>query len=120
MRQGQMCLANGQNTNGQWVSFQVVLSTDTVRSSAQLCGELDLITAPRLEQLLDQLRHDGYRQITLDLSGLEFIGVAALSVFLNADQALRASGGELVLTRPTRMASRILAITGLDSTLTIR
>jgi anti-anti-sigma regulatory factor len=41
-------------------------------------------------------------------------------VFVRADQALRAVGGRLVLTRPTRMARRVLAITGLDASLSIQ
>jgi anti-anti-sigma factor len=101
-------------------TFDVVIFTDTTRSFAQLSGELDVTTAPRLERLLNQLCRDGHRQITLDLSGLEFLGAAALTVFIRVDQALRSVGGQLVLTRLTRMARRILAITGLDSTLTIQ
>jgi anti-anti-sigma factor len=54
------------------------------------------------------------------MSGLDFLGASALSVFVRVDQTLRAAGGELVLTRPSRMASRILSITGLDATLTIQ
>jgi stage II sporulation protein AA (anti-sigma F factor antagonist) len=112
------CAANG--ADGRLSSFEVVLSTDTTCSWAQLRGELDLTSAPRLERLLDELRRDGYRQIILDMSALEFLGASALSVFVRVDQALRAAGGELVLTQPSRMASRILSITGLDATLTIR
>jgi stage II sporulation protein AA (anti-sigma F factor antagonist) len=109
-----------KNTDGWMPCFEVILSTDTTRSCAQLRGELDLSTAPRLERLLDELYRDGYRQITLDMSGLEFLGASALSVFVRFDRALRAAGGELVLARPSRMASRILSITGLDATLTIQ
>jgi anti-sigma B factor antagonist len=98
----------------------IVISTEAAGSCVQLCGALDLSTAPRLKQLLDRLRRDGHRQIALDLSGLEFLSAAGLTVFLCADQALGAVGGRLILTRPTRMARRVLAITGLDSTLTIQ
>lgn len=112
------CAVNG--TDGRMPCFDVILSTDTTRGCAQLRGELDLTTAPRLERLLDELRGDGYRQITLDMSGLDFLGASALSVFVRVDQALRAAGGELVLTHPSCMASRILSITGLDTTLTIQ
>ncbi|MGH3828401.1 MAG: STAS domain-containing protein [Pseudonocardiaceae bacterium] len=102
---------------GQPACFDVVIRTDTSR--VRLRGELDLLTAPRLERLLDQLRCDGHRQISLDLSGLEFLSAAGLSVFLHTDQALRTVGGRLVLTQPTRTARRILAITELDTTLNI-
>lgn len=98
----------------------IVITSDTTRSYVRLRGELDQTTAPDLERLLDRLRRDGHRQITLDLSGLEFLSASGLTVFLRTDQALRAVGGQLVLTRPTRMAHRVLAITGLDTTLSIQ
>jgi stage II sporulation protein AA (anti-sigma F factor antagonist) len=113
-----MCSAIGQDV-GQWVCSDVVISSGTARS-VQLRGELDLNTAPRLEQLLDRLRGDGHRQVIVDLSGLEFLSAAGLTVFLRADQALSAVGGQLMLTRPTRMGRRVLAITGLDATLTVQ
>ncbi|MGH3972552.1 MAG: STAS domain-containing protein [Pseudonocardiaceae bacterium] len=100
---------------GRLPCFDVVISTEAAHGCVQLRGELDLSTAPRLEQLLDRLRRDGHRQITLDLSGLEFLSAAGLTVFRNADHALRAVGGRLTLTRPTRMARRLLAIAGLDA-----
>jgi anti-sigma B factor antagonist len=105
---------------GQSACPDIVIISDTTRSSVRLRGELDQTTAPDLEQLLDRLRRDGHRQITLDLSGLEFLSAAGLTVFLRTDQALRAVGGQLVLTRPTRMARRVLTITGLDTTLSIQ
>lgn len=83
-------------------------------------SELDLATAPELERLLDQLCRDGHRQFIVDLPGLEFLDAAGLSVLLQADRALHAAGGRLVLTRPTGMTRRVLAITGLDTTLTIQ
>jgi anti-sigma B factor antagonist len=68
------------------------------RITVQLFGELDLASAPRLEGRLDQLRRDGARLITLDLSGVEFLAAAGLSVFIGADQAQQAAGGRLLLT----------------------
>ncbi|HEY3689113.1 MAG TPA: STAS domain-containing protein [Pseudonocardiaceae bacterium] len=105
---------------GQSACPDIVITSDTTRSYVRLRGELDQTTAPDLERLLDRLRRDGHRQITLDLSGLEFLSASGLTVFLRTDQALRAVGGQLVLTRTTRMARRVLAITGLDTTLSIQ
>ncbi|MGH3514753.1 MAG: STAS domain-containing protein [Pseudonocardiaceae bacterium] len=113
-----MCQAIDHAGGGRSAGFDVVVCADT--GCVALRGELDLLTGPRLERLLDRLRRDGHRQITLDLSGLEFLSAAGLSVFLRTDQALHAVGGRLVLTGPTRTARRILAITGLDATLSIQ
>ncbi|MGH3781922.1 MAG: STAS domain-containing protein [Pseudonocardiaceae bacterium] len=115
-----MCQAINQGADGQLAGLHAVISTDTTGSRVQLRGALDLVTAPALHRLLDQLRCEGHRQITLDLSGVEFLSAAGLTVFARADQALRAVGGRLALTGPTRMARRVLAITGLDNTLSIQ
>src|SRR5437763_12599673 len=80
-----MCQAISQAVKTQLACFGAVISTDTVGSCVQLRGELDLATAPDLDRLLDQLRRDGHRQVILDLSGLEFLCAAGLSVLLRAD-----------------------------------
>lgn len=56
----------------------------------------------------------------LDLARLDFLSATGLEVFVRADDYLRATGGRLVLDRPTPRARRILAITELDTVLTIR
>jgi anti-anti-sigma factor len=114
-----MCQALGRDAV-QLAYLDVTISSNTAGNHLQLRGELDLNTAPRLEQLLDRLRRDGHRQLTLDLSALEFLSAAGLTVFLRVDQALRAVGGRLMLSQPTRMVRRLLAITGLDATLNIQ
>ena len=98
----------------------MAVRSGTVGSWVDLSGELDLAGAPHLEQVLDQLCRDGVPEVVLDLSGLDYLGAAGLGVFLDADSRLRAAGGRLILHRPGRLARRILAITGLDTVLTIR
>jgi anti-anti-sigma regulatory factor len=41
-----------------------------------LVGELDLLTAPRLEQLLTDLLSTGYRHVSVDSSGVSFLAAA--------------------------------------------
>jgi anti-anti-sigma regulatory factor len=40
-------------------------------------------------------------------------------VFVDADQALRAVGGTLVLINPSRLMRRLLSLTELDAVLTV-
>lgn len=56
----------------------------------------------------------------LDLAGLDFLGAIGLGVFLRADDQLRAAGRRLILHRPRRLTRRVLAITELDTVLSIR
>jgi anti-sigma B factor antagonist len=100
--------------------FAVEISSDAQGSQITLSGELDLVSAPHLQQVLDQLCRQRPREIVLDLSGLKFLGAAGLSVFLRANAQLRADGGRLTLTRAGRLVRRMLAITELDTVLTIR
>ena len=106
--------------SGQAAPFDMMIYHGPGRTAVYLRGELDTSTAPRLQQLLDELRRDGQHRIVLDLSQVAFLGAAALSVFIRVDHALRAAGGALVLTRPTPMVQRILAITDLDTVLIIQ
>jgi anti-anti-sigma factor len=100
--------------------FGVRVCSQGPRSWVGLRGELDLVSAPGLQQVLDQLCREGYPEIVLDLSGLTFLGAAGLTVFHRVDHQLRAARGRLILHQPGRLARRVLAITGLDTVLTIR
>ena len=100
--------------------FTVTISSDALRWWVTLRGELDLAGAPHLQQILDQLCRDGSPEVVLDLSRLEFLSAAGLTVFHRADEHLRAAGGRLILHRPGRLARRVLAITELDTVLTIQ
>ncbi|HEX8758790.1 MAG TPA: STAS domain-containing protein [Pseudonocardiaceae bacterium] len=96
------------------------IRSDIHCSRVALIGELDLASAPQLQRVLDELRRDGFAEIVLDLAKLDFLSATGLEVFVHADEQLRAVGKRLVLTRPGPRARRILAITGLDTVLTIR
>jgi anti-sigma B factor antagonist len=100
--------------------FGVEVCSDTTRSRVALIGELDLASAPHLQRVLDELCRDGFQEIVLDLARLDFLSATGLEVFVHADDQLRAAGGRLVLSRPGSRARRVLAITELDTVLTIR
>ncbi len=100
-------------------AFTAEVSTDTTCSTVRLCGELDLATAGQLGTVLAALRHDGCLVVVLDLSGLDFLSAAGVSVLVRADAEFRTVGGQIVLTKPTPSTRRLLAITGLDTSLTL-
>ena len=58
-----------------------------------LAGELDMLTAPRLEQLLTDLLSTGYRHVSVDCSGVNFLAAAGLNVFCRATCRYREAGG---------------------------
>ena len=100
--------------------LRVEVCSGSLRSWVVLTGELDLASAPHLQQVLDQLCRDRCPDVVLDLAGLDFLSAIGLEMFLRADDQLRAAGGRLILNRPGRVIRRVLAITGLDTILIIR
>jgi anti-sigma B factor antagonist len=84
-----------------------------------LAGELDILTAPRLEQLLTDLLSTGYRHVSADCSGVSFLAAAGLNVFCRATFRYQKAGGRLQLVAIPRQIRRVLAITGLDTRLNL-
>jgi anti-sigma B factor antagonist len=82
-------------------------------------GELDLHTAPELEQALGAVLVRGGRNVVVDLVGLVFIDSTALAVLLRAQPRFRRGGGRLLLVTEDRRILRTLEITGLDRTFDI-
>jgi anti-sigma B factor antagonist len=80
-----------------------------------LSGELDLASAPALEQLLDDAQESAVSRVVVDLSRLEFSDSAGLHVLLNAHRRLRGSGQRLVLRRGPKAVQRLFELTGTDS-----
>jgi anti-anti-sigma factor len=79
-----------------------------------LAGELDLATAPVLQERLDATLHGG-AVVVIDLSRLRFIDSSGLNLLVQAERQLREAGGQLVLVRGPRAAHRPFELTCLDS-----
>lgn len=77
-------------------------------------GEVDLATAPTLDEALNDLENEG-RPLIVDLSDVSFLDSSGLSVLVKARQRLEkpdgANGLRLVVTRP--VIRRVFEVTGL-------
>lgn len=81
----------------------------------QICGELDISTAPDLrERLLAILKRRTLSRLILDLSELEFMDSSGVAVLVNTERRARLLGSTVVLVAPQRPVSRVLQICGLD------
>jgi len=76
-----------------------------------LVGVVDSHTAPKLQDQLDSLGIDD--DISLDVTGVEFIDSSGLRVIVAAHTALDAVGNALVLVGSSDPVDRLLEITGL-------
>ena len=84
-------------------------------SFVELTGELDLLSAPQLREILVEIfDEDRPRRLVLDLSDLIYMDSTGLSVFVTAHKRASASGTEFCLTHPNASVRRLLQITALD------
>ena len=91
--------------------FSVAVRQTDAGTVVTVAGELDVATAPELEQALA----DAEGQVTVDLSATTFADPAALRVLL----AARADGVRIrVLPRRGGQVARLLALTGTETLLT--
>jgi anti-sigma B factor antagonist len=84
-----------------------------------LAGELDLATAPKLEDEMKRVEEDRPGVIVLDLRPLAFMDSSGLRALLAADRRAREAGRRLILVRGDERVQRVLKITRLDERLEI-
>jgi anti-anti-sigma factor len=87
-------------------------------------GELDMNTAPELEQRLEAALVTSNASVMLDLSECEFIDSTGIALIVHTWQKLEQdgdenSGGRLVLCCNNHQVKRLLKITGIDSSISM-
>ncbi len=79
-----------------------------------LGGEVDLHTAPRLDEELFRLIDLGATRVIVDLSDTSFIDSTVLGVLLRAHKRIAGNGGRFVLVTDDPRTRRLFQVTGLD------
>jgi anti-sigma B factor antagonist len=77
-------------------------------------GEVDLATAPKLQDALTDVIEAGARGVVVDLSDATFIDSTVLGVLVGVGKRLRPSGGALAIVSQDPNVRRIFEITLLD------
>jgi anti-sigma B factor antagonist len=95
----------------EFLDFRCTLESGL--DAAWICvgGELDIATAPRLEQALREAWLCA-RRVVIDLRGLAFMDCSGLSVIVDAGNRARQTGRRLVLVRGPWHVDRLFALTG--------
>jgi anti-sigma B factor antagonist len=83
----------------------------------KLGGELDIYTAPDLQEAIEQLEATVPALLIVDLADLEFIDATGLRILLEAHKRARNTNRCLFLLRPRPTVQRVLQVTGLDRVL---
>ena len=100
-------------------AFAIETSRAGERLVVRPSGDLDLATAPELEELVMGRLADG-ALVVLDLRGLSFMDSSGVRVLVAAHaRASDGNGGELTIVRPARGSAvdRILEVSGIDQAL---
>ncbi|MBD2892487.1 hypothetical protein amrb99_13970 [Actinomadura sp. RB99] len=105
------------NTTTGWPTPSAQLRT-TVRPGPPRCvivaGELDILTAARLEDLLTEIVETGSPRVEIDARDLRFCDATGLGALVAADEIAVRRGGGLTLTGAQPLLRTILRVTGLD------
>ena len=100
--------------------FSISVAEVDGRAQLTLRGELDLATAPELEQLLTE-RIDASQEVVVDLRGLEFMDSSGIRVLVAAHARAGRTGTRVLVVRPEpdSAVAKIVAVAGLDRELNI-
>lgn len=78
-----------------------------------MSGELDVYTAPELQEVLNPIRQDGSHHVKIDLSDVSYIDSTGLGIFVGTLKDLNKHGKELRVTGVSDRILRLFEITGL-------
>jgi anti-anti-sigma factor len=98
---------------GMQDQLQIKVRHDGGRVVLALLGELDMASADRLQQAVDDDARPTDTSVVLDLEGLQFIDSTGLRVILRALERCRGRGQEFAITRGSPQVQRLLSITGI-------
>jgi anti-sigma B factor antagonist len=87
------------------------------RATLSIAGELDIATAPRLQDAVSAVLEQGALGIRLDLARLTFVDSSGLRLFILLSDHASREGWELSLTRPPSPARAVFQITGAEENL---
>ena len=84
-------------------------------SVVSVSGEIDLVTAPALEQAIGAVVADGPTALVIDLSGVDFLGSVGLKILAATYEKLDSSA-EFGVVAHGPATKRPIHLTGLDKT----
>jgi anti-anti-sigma factor len=99
--------------------FEVTITERGEAVHMTLRGELDISTAPRLEEDLRRVEAEAPPLLILDLAKLDFMDSTGLRILIAADSRAREAGRRLVIGKGNEMVQRVLRLTRLDERLEI-
>ena len=100
-------------------SFQVEVRSADRAAVIVVSGELDLASAPALEEELTRAVTNGADPVIVDLRELEFIDSTGLGLLIKANRKAEAAGRRFAIVRGQSQVQRLLGVTGIEQRLTL-
>jgi anti-anti-sigma factor len=97
--------------------LQVESHREGERVRLTLTGELDIATAPRLEDAIEAALSAGLQQLVVDLRPLGFLDSSGLRQFIVLADRAREEGFELLMVRPAQSVLAIFQVTRAEENL---
>jgi anti-sigma B factor antagonist len=101
------------------VFFEVAQSGEADVPVLDVRGEIDVASAPELQDTLAGVIRTTPRILVVNLAEVTFIDSSGLGVLIGAVKAMRASGGDLRLVVTQPHIIRLLELTGLEEVFTV-
>jgi anti-sigma B factor antagonist len=100
---------------------EITLTTEQTdgASVVTVVGEVDVHTAPQLDEALTALVEAANYRLIVDLSGVEFLDSTGLGVLVKALKRVREHDGSLDVVASADRITKVFRITGLDSAIGI-
>jgi anti-anti-sigma factor len=98
-------------------SFQLQVRSEDRAAVIVVSGELDLASAPALEEELNRATTDGAELLIVDLRELEFIDSTGLGLLIKAHRRAEAAGQKFAIVRGQSQVQRLLGVTGIEQRL---
>ena len=96
------------------MELELKATKDGTTLTVTLDGELNTLTAPELNDLLEK-ELPGMKLLTLDFSGCDYVSSAGIRVLLATFKKMKAEEGKMQLTNVGENFTDVLENTGLDA-----
>jgi anti-sigma B factor antagonist len=97
--------------------FEVRTEVQEESARLRVSGELDIATAPRLEDAVAGVLTQGVSRVLIDLSGVTFVDSSGLRLCIVLSTRAPDQGWQLALIRPTEPSISVFRLTGAEQNL---
>jgi len=96
---------------------QLTTTTEIIQGvpTLKVAGEIDIYTAPRFKDAITEMITQGYTNILIDMTRVNFMDSSGFGTLLSATKPLRPVGGSISLCCCNEAISRMLEITRLNT-----